>query len=498
MNDRQFAATLQDTIAAQQPEAFGWTRAVYQPQEVPGFAGNPFIEALPPLRSKREALSLMRRGSPTTDAIRALSAQARMHAASDLSNVIEPLGRNLELHYAMDVVLRRGYAARNPMEGGFWNTDALVAAAASYRKAGISQAARDQAMGLSLIGKSGLGKTKAVQVVVDGYPGVVLHESYGGRPFRMLQIPWLVVGLTSDGTTRNLLPLIFRQVDELTGVTDYVSMYVSGRPSEQSMLEGLYRVIHLHGVGGLIFDEVQNLNQARSGGAEKMMNFFTVLANVVRVPVMLVGDDTTVNVAAGALRQARRSSGIGLPHFKPLPLDREFELLCRTLWGCLVLRETGPLLPLHIAALHDLSQGFPDMVAKLLMAAQQTALMSGIEDIADGLLRDANDRRLPLMQPHLARVRGGDPLDEALLAAALASDGGTAHAPDEGSDLPVASPPATPSPARQVTAAVSKARKASAKVSKKAAAKEMAATEPMVDLSQAGSVWRTADDPRAA
>ncbi len=404
-----------------------------------------------------------------------------MHVASDLVDVIEPLGRNLELFYAMDVVLRRGYAGRNPLEGSFWNTDALVGAAAAYRKSGTNQAARNQAMGLSLIGKSGLGKSKAVKVVVESYPGVVYHQSYGGKPFRMLQIPWLVVGLPSNGTTRNLLPQIFRQIDELAKVTDYVSMFASGKPSEQEMLEGLYRVVHLHGVGAIVFDEVQNLNQARSGGAETMMNFFTVLANVLRIPAILVGDDTAINVAAGAMRQARRSSGIGLPFFKPLPLNREFELLCRTLWACLVLREPGPLLPLHIAVLHDMSQGIPDMLAKILVAAQETALMSGIEDIADGLLLDAYDRRLPLMQRHIDHLRGGAPLDQVLLANALGDAG--RNGPTENAAAPLA-------PA-QVAKVVKKVGRATSSVAAKTAPEP---TEPMVDLSQGATAWRIGEE----
>jgi len=36
---------------------------------------------------------------------------------------------------------------------------------------------------------------------------------------------------------------------------------------------------HTHGLGLLIIDEIQHLSQAKSGGSEKMLNFFVTLVN---------------------------------------------------------------------------------------------------------------------------------------------------------------------------------------------------------------------------
>ncbi len=44
-----------------------------------------------------------------------------------------------------------------------------------------------------------------------------------------------------------------------------------------------------HCIGVLVIDEIQRLSQARSGGAERMLNFFVQLINTIGVPVVLIG-----------------------------------------------------------------------------------------------------------------------------------------------------------------------------------------------------------------
>ena len=49
------------------------------------------------------------------------------------------------------------------------------------------------------------------------------------------------------------------------------------------------RVGWIHCLGLLVIDEIQHLNQAKSGGAEKMLNFFLQLMNTLGLPVVLIG-----------------------------------------------------------------------------------------------------------------------------------------------------------------------------------------------------------------
>ena len=44
-----------------------------------------------------------------------------------------------------------------------------------------------------------------------------------------------------------------------------------------------------HAIGLLVIDEIQHLSVNKSGGAEKMLNFFVTLVNTVGLPVVMVG-----------------------------------------------------------------------------------------------------------------------------------------------------------------------------------------------------------------
>ena len=65
------------------------------------------------------------------------------------------------------------------------------------------------------------------------------------------------------------------------------------------------------GLGMLVIDEIQHLKQAKSGGSEKMLNFFVTLVNTIGVPVVLIGTTKAMSVLQSEFSQARRGSGQG-------------------------------------------------------------------------------------------------------------------------------------------------------------------------------------------
>ena len=65
----------------------------------------------------------------------------------------------------------------------------------------------------------------------------------------------------------------------------------------------------MHGLGCLIIDEVQHLSVAKSGGATKMLNFFTELSNTMGIPVILLGTPQSLDVLGSEFRCARRATG---------------------------------------------------------------------------------------------------------------------------------------------------------------------------------------------
>lgn len=49
------------------------------------------------------------------------------------------------------------------------------------------------------------------------------------------------------------------------------------------------QIANVHAIGVLVIDEIQHLSMSRSGGVEKMLNFFVTLVNVIGLPVVMVG-----------------------------------------------------------------------------------------------------------------------------------------------------------------------------------------------------------------
>jgi hypothetical protein len=93
--------------------------ATYTEQEIPRYRGHPFIEALPPIRSMKEAVELMSYYPPYSPEERTLPPEFRQHLAAGISEIRHPVGVHLELESRLSRLIRWGYASRNPLSLGF-------------------------------------------------------------------------------------------------------------------------------------------------------------------------------------------------------------------------------------------------------------------------------------------------------------------------------------------------------------------------------------------
>lgn len=62
----------------------------------------------------------------------------------------------------------------------------------------------------------------------------------------------------------------FYSIDQLLGTT-YLNKH--GKGSVESMLPKMAQLALIHGLGVLVIDEIQNLNQSKSGGSQKNVKF---------------------------------------------------------------------------------------------------------------------------------------------------------------------------------------------------------------------------------
>ncbi|AFP32793.1 ATP-binding protein [Marinobacter sp. BSs20148] len=380
--------------------------ASYGQQQLLEYQENPLISALPPVMGLEEVVGLLRL-APRFDSQEALlDGRLRAHAiARLLHSFFQPLSHHLELESKISLMIRQGYIGRNPASGAWY-----AHLQNGYRRieeedlsAAVYQSVSTTASSLSLFGCSGCGKTRTLERILGMYPQALHHPDYN-----ISQLVYLKIDCPIDGDLDELCLSFFNAVDKILG-THYSRSHGRKKLGTKRLLASMCQVANLHALGVLIIDEVQNLNEARSGGAEKMHNFFVSLVNTIGVPIIQVGTHRASKFFQRTFRAARRISGLGSIRWDRLPRDKHWKSLLKQLWKYQWLRNTAPLDDELEATMYDLTQGVMDIVIKLFALAQIRAIVTGVECIKPMLLRKVFEDELKPVHPMLAALRSGRP-----------------------------------------------------------------------------------------
>lgn len=383
--------------------------AEYIEQMIEEYKGNPFIEALPPIYSKDEVVDKLIVYPNYNSKERMLDSHLRVHMVQRLFQCFQPLQVHLDLESRISRVIRQGYLARNPfrpeyaasLQDGYRMIQNLNLDLCSNKRF------RTTAAGFTIIGVSGMGKTTAVNRILATMPQIIVHSEYRGVKFSMCQLVWLKLDCPYDGSIKGLCMEFFSKVDSLLG-TDYYKKHVTGRHTVDSMLSIMSQVARHTGLGMLVIDEIQHLKQAKSGGSEKMLNFFVTLVNTIGVPVVLIGTTKAMSVLQSEFRQARRGSGQGDMVWERLKKDSNWDLLMGALWDYQWTKKEVPFTQEISDVMYEESQGIIDIAVKLYAMAQIRAIYSGIEEVSVDLIRQVAQENLKLVQPMLEALKSGD------------------------------------------------------------------------------------------
>ncbi len=423
----------------------GPVKAVYLPQAIPAFRGNPFIEALPPILDRLGAAQAMQNVIEVTEEELALPPEVRLHMLGAIERFVQPLSAHIELESHISSLLRWGYVERNPLKPGFLKhlLSASVRIEADEEAARSHDSGRGKGSGLTLLGQSGVGKTTAIEAVLRTVPQVIYHPRLQGALRSVKQLVWLVLSCPPAGSMKELCRDFFRKVDLILG-TDHQSLYSKRGTEVDELRAGMGKVAYIHGLGVLVVDELQNLNEAKSGvDRQTMMNFFKLLRDVMKVPVITVGTLQATRLVGGNSQMARRHSD--LPPFERMKPGPEFDLFCSSLFEAqyLPVRVSVERLDRHegggtdtqagrggadgqdasasswLELLHALSQGVAAVLVKLFILAQHAAISGGDDQLRQEHFRAVYQTCFGRMHPFLDRMRLGLPVDEDAFDAAL-------------------------------------------------------------------------------
>lgn len=390
-------------------------RATYTPS-FGEYSGNPFIEALPPIMQEIADIKANLIGKVDynpEDILR--SKNERIHLTSQLIHqFFQPITRHISLESKISILIRQGYIGRNIADGKLHQhlQNGYERIMSGDINAFRFDAPKSTALSYSLIGCSGSGKSTTLHRILNLYPQVIYHEKYN-----FTQLVYLKIDCPHDGSLKNLCLHFFKAIDVALG-TDFERKVALKRLGIEALLNYMRQITNTYAIGVLVIDEIQHLSVKNSGGAEKMLNFFVTLINVVGLPVVMVGTPKAKFIFDGDLRSARRGAGFGADIWEPMKNNipssntstrTEWIAFTNALWKYQWLTNKEELSDEIRDCWYELSQGVLDIVVKLFVLAQCRAIITGLERITPRLLRQVYEDELKFVHPMIEALKSGDP-----------------------------------------------------------------------------------------
>ena len=260
--------------------------AKYIKPELSEYTNNPLIEALPRILNTNEAIERLAHFPEFDESMRKIPDHLRFHKLESGLRFFSPLDVHLDLERRISCLLRLGYIERNPLKHEFYKkVDKNIDLFNQYGN-NEDDFYSTKYYGFNVVGISGVGKSQTIERILSLYPQVIRHSNYKGKNFTNSQLVWLKLDCPFDGSIKGLCLNFFQAVDRIFG-TNYLKNYGTKRTTDE-MLPYIALVAANHYLGVWVIDEIQRLSLAKSGGSEKMLNFFTQLVNSVSVPVVMV------------------------------------------------------------------------------------------------------------------------------------------------------------------------------------------------------------------
>lgn len=382
-------------------------KAHYTESQHPLYKHHPLIEALTRDLIPTESGNLMRRLPAYNEMERLKDPLYRLQAVQTLVNYIEPMPEFIEMEQKFSRMIRNGYMKRNPLSSewvkqlrsGFPELDF------GENIPGYSPIIRSNASGFAIIGPSGIGKSTLVESVLPINPQIIYHTEYNGQVFNRTQVVWLKLDCPDDGSIKGLCLNFLQALDQLFHERFYQ------RHARRTLNELVPIICQLAAdieLGVFVIDEIQRLNEAKSGGAAVMLNFFTRLTSCIGVPVVLVGTFKALNFLACDFANARRLSSQGDCLWFNRANDRVWDYFLKRLWRYQWTDVITPLTPELSKAIYDESMGITDIAVKLYMLVQWAIIGTGDEVITPEIIRRVASESLKLPQTLLDALRRKD------------------------------------------------------------------------------------------
>jgi len=382
-------------------------QATYHQSPLEEYNNNPFIQALPPLMNKQEIIENLAMPISFDETERDYDGAFRLHMVQRLYKLFQPLPRHLDVWNTTFALLYQGYISRNPFDKEYIRQRNQMGKEIINKCFDINNQStfRTTASCATLIGYSGMGKTSSAQRVLNNIPQVIVHNEYKGESFNQLQLTHLTLQTPHSSSLKALTLQFFMKVDEILG-TDNYKRNVSKNTSVDAMLPQMGQVANNIGLGLLVIDEIQHL---QNRAIKQMMNYFVTLMNSFGVPILFIGTPAAYAIFQQEFRIARRVSGNGEISWNNMEHDKEFHFFLQSLWRYQWTRTYTPLSDEMVAVFYEHTQGVSDLIVKLFANVQVMAISTGKESFDISMVRKAAKEQFKLMQPMIDAIKSKNP-----------------------------------------------------------------------------------------
>lgn len=386
--------------------------AAYNEQRIPHFKNNAFIAALPPSLNDEKLEDFLFDLPKFEVCQRSWENYERLYMVDSLANFLLPLSRHVQLARAIDSLIRNGYVGRAPGDiKRIQIFNDLYHAQRERKNFAINSGQFQPHLSRSIIGPSGMGKTSTVKRVCAQYQRCIYHPN-----FDIFQVPCIHIEAPHDGiSVKGLANSIILEMDKLIPDGDYFEKYVKKQRNVDATLVLIHcaRVMHLHGVGLLIVDEVQNIKNAGIGN-QRLMSALVTASNTLGVPILMIGTNKAKTILGLDFRQGRRSIGPGFQYMGPLERSGSFkkpgewEDFLSILWKFQWIRKPVELNEKLSNLMYHYCQGIIDVAIKLFACVQWRAILDGTETITAQVMDLCANNELAIILPMMEACRKGD------------------------------------------------------------------------------------------
>lgn len=360
-------------------------KAEYHKAVLPEHRGNPLIEALP-IKVNDELVIEKLGFYPSYEAdVRGLDALDRADYLTRLKRLRQPLPIYLECFRAIELAIKDGYSSKNPFSPTTMNYlyYPVNEKTEVEPKTGYFQ---PRGCGMTLIGESGVGKTSMLEQILWCYPDVIEHKCYQDRSLPIKQVIWIKVDCPDDSSVKAICYKILTELDIKLG--NQTTKPQATIPQLLSQIEALIKSSFL---GILVIDEMQNLNLAKAGGADRLLAFLHNLVNNLGIPLLFCANPPFNELLAKSLKDARRAESSGYFAAKLLEYDELWWLFAEELWELQWTNVETPLTEGLCKKLHELSIGNIDLAVKIYRQAQLLVIGTDNESINEAVLEHASE-----------------------------------------------------------------------------------------------------------